>query len=50
MSDSPYITCPCCHKKSYSQGDIENKFCRDCGFHDDLPKSIKLSCFSKAEN
>lgn len=29
-----HIICPKCHKISHSAGDIDNKFCRDCGFHE----------------
>ncbi|EDM66182.1 hypothetical protein PE36_00255 [Moritella sp. PE36] len=32
------ITCPKCDRKSYSQGDIDNKFCIVCGYHRDLKK------------
>lgn len=32
----PSITCPRCGKTSYNPGDIENSYCRDCGFHDDM--------------
>lgn len=36
MTDYPSITCPRCGRVSYSQGDIDNKFCVVCGFHDDF--------------
>lgn len=36
--EAPSITCPKCKRTSYSQGDIDHKFCigEECGFHSDL--------------
>ena len=36
--DAPSITCPKCKRTSYSQGDIDHKFCvgDGCGFHADF--------------
>jgi hypothetical protein len=34
--EAPHIICPKCKKASYSAGDIDNKFCIDCGFHSEL--------------
>lgn len=31
MDTRPHTTCPKCNKTSYSLGDIENAWCRDCG-------------------
>jgi len=36
MSDQPSITCPKCEQVSYLRGDIENKYCGKCGYHDAL--------------
>lgn len=35
--DMPSIKCPKCHKESWSQGDIDNKYCGNCNaYHEDL--------------
>ncbi len=37
------ITCPQCKKVSYSAGDIKAKYCRDCGYYEDIkaPYEVK---------
>jgi len=39
---APSITCPKCERTSYSQGDIQHKFCIVCGYHSDLVKAIEV--------
>lgn len=34
----PSIECPSCHRVSHHPQDVANRYCRDCGFHDDLPR------------
>lgn len=34
MSSQSNIQCPKCKRVSYSRGDIENKYCAKCGYHD----------------
>jgi hypothetical protein len=32
------IECPSCHRVSYHPKDVENRFCGQCGWHDQLPQ------------
>lgn len=32
----PHITCPSCDKTSFSAGDIDNKYCKYCGYHSEI--------------
>lgn len=35
------IVCPRCRRRSYHPSDIEHRFCRACGYHDDLPSPLR---------
>lgn len=32
----PHITCPSCDKTSFSEGDIDNEYCKYCGYHSEI--------------
>ncbi|MET2951711.1 hypothetical protein ABXV18_26895 [Vibrio owensii] len=36
------ITCPLCKRESFSQKDIDQKFCGVCGYHSDLAAWKKI--------
>jgi len=46
----PSITCPECNKTSYCLGDIQHKFCIQCGFHSDILKKQNKQGDNKNES